>query len=249
MHVLVVNPNTTEAMTRLIAAATTAAAHPTTTVEAVTSKTGPASIEGYYDEALAVPGLLRAIARGEAAGADGAVIACFDDTGLDAARALVAIPVVGTCEAALAAAGMVARRISIVTTLPRSVAPIEALVARYGMQGRARVHASGIPVLALEDDPGARVRLRIAIDRAVALDGSDAVVLGCAGMADLAATLATELGLPVIDGVAAGIKMIEALVGLRLKTSKAGAYAPPLAKAYSGVLAEFAPDALTASPS
>ena len=84
----IVNPNTTAAMTKTIAAAAARVARPDTVIRAVSSAFGPASIEGAYDDAFAVPGLLARIAEGEAEGADAHVIACFDDTGLDAARAL-----------------------------------------------------------------------------------------------------------------------------------------------------------------
>lgn len=245
MRILLVNPNTTSSMTETIAQAARAVAAPGTAVEAATSTMGPASIEGYYDEALAVPGLLLEIGRGERDGADAAIIACFDDTGLDAARALASIPVLGICEAALATAAFVAHRIAVVTTLDRSVVPIERLVARYGLAGRVHVRAAGIPVLAL-DDPrsGALARLRHAVRAAIDEDGAEAVVLGCAGMADLARSLSRECGVPVVDGVAAAVKQAEALVGLGLRTAKRGAYAPPPPKAYAGLLAPFAPAAL-----
>src|SRR5258707_537111 len=128
MRILVVNPNTTASMTEKIAASARAVASAGTVIEAVTSAIGPESIEGYYDEAFAVPGLVQAIMAGEKDGVDGAVIACFDDTGLDAARSAVAIPVVGICEAALQVATLLAHRCAIVTTLPRSIPPIENLV-------------------------------------------------------------------------------------------------------------------------
>lgn len=67
------------------------------------------------------------------------------------------------------------------------------------------------------------------------------ITLGCAGMTALAARLAGELGLPVIDGVVAGVKLLEALVGLGLKTSKVGGYAKPIPKSYKGLLKPFAP--------
>ncbi len=213
-------------MTAKIGEAARSVAAVDTEILAVNPAMGPASIEGFYDEALALPGLLQEIAKGEAAGAHGVVIACFDDTGLDAARALATVPVVGICESALAAAGMIATKISVVTTLSRSLVPIEGLVRRYGFAERARVHASDIPVLTLEDPAsGARSILRTAIKAALESDGSDAVVLGCAGMANLARDLSAEFSVPVIDGVTAGVKMVEALVGLGLKTSKGGAYA------------------------
>jgi allantoin racemase len=60
-------------------------------------------------------------------------------------------------------------------------------------------------------------------------------------MADLAATLSVRFNIPVIDGVAAAVKQAEALVGLKLRTSRRGAYAFPAAKHNSGILQPFAP--------
>lgn len=236
MRILVVNPNTTETMTDTIAAAAVAAAAGTTAIVAATSTEGPASIEGYLDEAMAVPGLLDAIRRGERDGARAAIIACFDDTGLDAARAMTAIPVIGICEAALSLAGFVAQRFTVVTTSERSRVPVENLVDRYGMRLRARVRAAGIPVLALEDPcSGAVDRLRAEIRLALDQDHAEAIVLGCAGMATLAMRLREEFGVPVIDGVGAAVKQAEALVTLGLATSKRGAYAYPAEKQRSPV--------------
>ncbi|KAA3449520.1 Asp/Glu/hydantoin racemase [Mesorhizobium sp. SARCC-RB16n] len=247
VRILVVNPNTTASMTETIAAAARSVACVWTEIVAVTSSMGPASIEGYYDEALAVPGLLTEIAAGERAGAQAAIIACFDDTGLDAARAMAAIPVIGICEAALSMACFIAQRFTVVTTTERSRVPVEGLVQRYGMSGRARVRAAEIPVLALEDPAsGAVGKLRDEIARAVEEDRAEAIVLGCAGMADLAHRLQSEFGLPVVDGVGAALKQAEALVALGLSTSKRGAYANPLAKPYHGMLKSFSPGAVAA---
>ena len=239
----VINPNTTASMTAKIGAAAHAVAAPGTVIEAVNPDMGPASIEGFYDEALSLPGLLTEIAKGEQSGTAGHVIACFDDTGLDAARSLAQAPVVGIGEAAFHLASLVAGRFAVVTTLARSIAAIEANLVRYGLATRcARVRAAEVAVLALEEqDSPAREKISAEIARAVSEDRAEAVVLGCAGMADLAADLSREHGVPVIDGVAAAVKLVEALAALGLRTSKAGAYASPLPKAYAGMLTGFAP--------
>jgi allantoin racemase len=236
VEILVVNPNTTASMTDKIGAAARAAAGPGTRITPVSPATGPESIEGYYDEALAVPGLLVEIARGEARGVAGHVIACFDDTGLDAARVIARAPVVGIGEAAFHAASLVAGRFSVVTTLGRSVPGIEHNLVRYGLATRcARVRAAEVPVLALEDPRSdARARIEAEIHAAKREDRAEAIVLGCAGMADLAAALSARHDLPVIDGVAAAVVFIEALVRLGLQTSKQGGYAPTRSKSVKG---------------
>ena len=242
MRILVLNPNTSAGMTATIGAAAKSAASAGTEIEARNPAMGPVSIEGYYDEAFALPGLLQEIMAAESLGFDGAVIACFDDTGLDAARSAVAMPIVGICEAATHLAALIAHRFTVVTTLPRSIPPLEQLMQRYGVAARCKVRAADVPVLALED-PGSEAVARIRAEIAAALteDRAEAIILGCAGMTKLASALAAEFGLPVIDGVAAGVKLVEALAGLELRTSKLGGYASPLPKRYAGLLAPFAP--------
>ncbi|MDQ0474773.1 aspartate/glutamate racemase family protein [Labrys wisconsinensis] len=241
-RILVINPNTTASMTAKIGAAARAAASPGTDIVAVNPADGPASIEGYVDEAYSVPGLLQEIRAGERQGVDAHIIACFDDTGLEAARSLAGAPVVAIGEAAFHMACLVAGRFSVVTTLSRSIPAIEHNLVKYGLAGRcARVRAAEVPVLALEDPASGAVELIAEeIEAARREDRAEAVVLGCAGMADLAARLSARHGLPVLDGVACAVRLTEGLVALGLRTSKLGGYASPLPKAYAGRYADEA---------
>lgn len=244
MRIRLINPNTTAAMTETAARAARSVAAAGTVIEAATATMGPESIEGFYDEACALPGLLAEIARAEREGANAAIVACFDDTGLDAARSLARIPVVGLCEAAVATAAFIAPRFAIVTTLERSIVPIEGLLARYGMGSRCRVYAAGVPVLSLEEaDLDSLGRIKAAFAGALADPQCGAIVLGCAGMADMVQSLSETSGVPVVSPVGAAVKQCEALVALGLKTAKRGAYAAPLPKRYDGILAGFAPAA------
>ena len=241
MRIHVVNPNTTASMTAKIGVAAKAVASPGVEVTAVNPEFGPVSIEGYFDEAFSVPGLIAEI--GKAKGADAFIVACFDDTGLDAARCATEAPVVGIGEAAFHMASLVAAKFSVVTTLSRSIIPIEHNLAKYGLAARcARVRAAEVPVLALEE-PGsnARVTIEKEIERALAEDGAEAIVLGCGGMTDLARDLERKAGVPVLDGVACAVSLAESLVRLGLRTSKRNTYAAPLAKAYTGEFKRFAP--------
>jgi allantoin racemase len=227
-------------MTDLIGRSARAAAGPGTAVVAVHPQMGPASIESHYDEALAVPGLLEQIAAGEADGAAGSVIACFGDPGLDAAREVAAGPVVGIAEAGMRAATYLGRSFGVVTTLQRTTGRAWDLAGRYGVREQCRtVRAVEIPVLALEHEPAARSRIAAECEDVVRSDGCDAIVLGCAGMADLAAELTARVGVPVVDGVAAAVVTVEGLVRLGLSTGKRGEFAPPPPKSYSGALESF----------
>ena len=243
MRIKLINPNTTSSMTRTIGVAASAAASPGVDVVAVSSGHGPASIECHYDEAMACVGLLDEVRKGEAEGVDAYVIACFGDPGLDAAREIARGPVLGIAEAAMRAASFLATGFSIVTTLKRTVVIAEHLVDKYGLRQHCRrVRACEIPVLELEHPQSDAYRTILAeCQRALTEDDSGAIVLGCAGMADLCQRLSDALGVPVIDGVTVATSMAEALVRARLATSKLGDYAYPLAKPYSGLLTPFAP--------
>ncbi len=114
---------------------------------------------------------------------------------------------------------------------------------KYGLAARCgRVRAAEVPVLALEDrGSDARRRIEVEIEAAKREDRAEAIVLGCAGMVDLAAALSTRHGLPVVDGVTAAVVLIESLVRLGLATSKVGGYAEPLPKAVAGASVLFPP--------
>jgi allantoin racemase len=251
MRIRVINPNTTISMTETIGAAARAVAAPGTEIIAVTSDAGPVSIEGHYDEAMSFVGLVDEIRKGEEEGTSAYVIACFGDPGLLGARELTRAPVLGIAEAAMHAASFVATGFSIVTTLERTRIIAEHLVRNYGMEHYCRgVRATDVPVLELEN-PGSNARAIILkeCERAIAEDKSGAVVLGCAGMADLGRFLKQRLQVPVIDGVAAAVKFAEALVGLGLNTSKHGDLGFPLFKPYTGKLENYSPSCVLRSNS
>ena len=242
MKIKVINPNTTASMTEKIGAIARSVASSGTEIIACNPDLGPVSIEGHYDEALSVVGILDEIRRGEAAGIDGYVIACFGDPGLLAARELATAPVIGIAEAAMHAASFIATGFSIVTTLGRTKIIARHLVNNYGMSHLCRqIRAIDLPVLSLEDTEIKNLILE-ECSRAIAEDECGAIILGCGGMADLATSISHELGIPVIDGVSAAVKFIEALVGLQLSTSKTGDLAYPIAKPYTGILFSFKSD-------
>ena len=210
-----------------IGAAARRVASAETEIIAMNSANGPASIEGFYDEAMSLAGMLAVIRN--TPDFDAVVIACFDDTGLDAARCLTDKPVIGIGEAAYHMASMISNKFSVVTTLARSVPALEHNLHRYGLIARcARVRSSEVAVLDLEH-PGSDACNRISaeVSRAISEDRAEAIVLGCAGMADLADALGKEHGLPVLDGVVCAIGLAEAMVKLKLLTSRHGGYSPP----------------------
>ncbi len=232
MKIALINPNSTASMTDKVRQAASKVAAPGTEILAINPTDTPVSIEGHYDEAVALVGLLRELKNAQTWGADAYVIACFDDPGIGACREVVTAPVLGICEAAMHIASTLATSFSVVTTLRRSAPIIEAAARRYGMAHLCKnVRAAEIPVLDLETDSNAAAKkIEQETRRAIAEDHCEAIILGCAGMADLAEELTKKCGIPVIDGVVCALKMCEAIVGAGLSTSKIGAYAPPREK-------------------
>jgi allantoin racemase len=243
MKIRVINPNTTAAMTEKIGAAAIRVASPGTQIVASNPRSGPESIESHFDEAISAVGVLEEVRAGELEQTDAYILACFGDPGLLAARELTHAPVIGIAEAAFHLAALISTRFSIVTTLGRTGIIAEHLLQSYGFAHHCRrVRAAEIPVLDLEHN--GNLALDRIIDeclRAKAEDNIGAIVLGCGGMADLTAQISEAVGLPIVEGVTAAVKLAEALVSLQLGTSKHGDLDFPRPKAFSGQFAYLSP--------
>jgi allantoin racemase len=213
-QVLVVNPNTNPVVTRRVRAAAAGFESPALRMEVVNPPQGPHSIETAVERELAERETLALIGSRAATGYDAYVLACFDDLALAGARALVSVPVVGTCEAALAAAHALSPRFAVVTTFDAAVPGIRALMQRHGAGPLATVRAAGIGVAeAASAGEEAMRRLIDTARAAVAEDGAEAILLASGGLTGLGPTLSVALGLPVVDGVAAAIAAAVQRVG------------------------------------
>jgi len=232
MKLAIINPNSTESMTKKCEEVALKFKNPDTEIWASNPSDSPKSIEGHFDEVKSLMGLMSEIKKAKEWGADAYVIACFDDPGLEAARELVDGPVIGICEAAMHMTSIVSSSFSVVTTLNRAIPIIEELSHKYGMDKFCRkVRAANIPVLALEDGTcNAMEKIESEILKAVKEDNCEAIILGCAGMADLTIELSKRCNIPVVDGVLCAIKMAESMVGAKLQTSKINSYAYPIEK-------------------
>lgn len=221
MKIKIINPNTTQSMTDKIAASAKIVANSDTQIIAVSPQMGPATIESYYDEALSAVGVLEEIRQGELLDVDAYVIACFGDPALYAAREISSAPVIGIAEAAMRTASYVSTGFSVVTTLQRTVNMSWHLAHRYGATPFCKMFE--LVTLQLKSWSFLTQMLIEPYEmsaKALAEDKSDAIVLGCAGMSDLCIKLQNELGVIVIDGVAAAVKQAEMLVQLNLKPAK-----------------------------
>lgn len=236
MRIKIINPNTTESFTERCLIAGRAVAAPGTVILAGQPSRGTPSVESYVDEATAILGVIEQVRAGEAEGMDGYVIACFGDTGLEAAREVATGPVVGMTEAALYAAALIAPVFSIVTLPPRTRVFAERVLWHAGLERRCRIRTIDVAVLELEDEASVIMEPFIAeARRAILEDNAEAIILGCAGLQPLVEPLSLTLGVPVIEGVAAAVKLAEGLVAMRLATSKRGAWGyPPQASGRPG---------------
>ena len=239
--ICIINPNATKAMTQKIDLTAKKFASADTEILSVEPSVGPESIEGFYDEAFCIPGLVEEIEKHS--DADSYIIACFDDTGLEVIRSITEKPVIGIGEAAYHIATMVAGNFTVITTLSRSIRPLTHNLKKYGLfENCVKVTAIEVPVLDLENISKENLdKLNKGIQNTIENDNAEAIILGCAGMADLAKSLETKHKLPVIEGVSSAVVLAESLVNLQIKTSKVGSYALPRKKEYMGYLNKFKP--------
>jgi allantoin racemase len=202
---------------------------PGTTVEARPHGKGPRSIESMWEEYLSVPSLLESVVELEREGYDAVVPGCFGDPGIDGARELVTIPVLGPGATSMVVAANLGHRFSIVTVLENVVRPLENLALLTGVHAKlASVRQIGIPVLELNSDPEATFRRLIDVSRdVIEHDRADVLVLGCGTLSFRAAELQAAVGVPVINPLQVTLKMAELLVSSGLSHSKRSHPVPP----------------------
>lgn len=205
--IVIINPNSTVSMTEAMLA-TAQKASPQTQIEAWTSHDGPPAIQGPTDHTLCIPPLLKLVAKATDQRARAIIIGCSDDTGLAEARAIADCPVIGIGQAAYHMAALTGPRFSVVTTLEVSVPILFQNVHDLGFGGYlAKVRASGVPVLALEEDADrAAEKVLAEIARAQDEDDIQSVVLGCAGMSHIPARASSDIRVRLIDGVVAAAR-------------------------------------------
>jgi allantoin racemase len=235
IRINVINGNTFEPMTQGINESAQAACFPGTEVVTTQPQAGPSSLESYYDEYLAVPGILEQIILAKDS-FDAFVIACWGDPGVEAAREITTKPVIGIAEASMYVANMLAARWGVVTTQHRTLDIIEKTIYKAGFAHRCvSIRTTGLAVIETETARQATIDALEAAGRlAIMEDKAEALCLGCAGMSRLDVELEQRLGIPIIDAVAAAVKLAEALAGLQKQTSKALTYKFPELKLIKG---------------
>ena len=222
-RIVVVNPNSTEAVTRGIDEAVAPlrfADGPE--IDCLTLAEGPPGVETQR-HVDGVVGPLCALIGREDNRADAFVIACFSDPGLHSARETTRHPVFGISAAAMTAALNLGDRFAIIAILPASVSRHRRDIHQMGLQARfAGELPIGLGVTELEGDPAAvEARMAEVGGRLVAEQGADVLILGCAGMARYRTPLEKRLGVPVLDPSQAAVAQAVAAVRLG-RTTAAG---------------------------
>ena len=240
MKLLVINPNISGDVTALIRAEAERSAAPATELVVETAAYGVEYIETRLESLIAAGAVAEVIAA-HAGQVDGVVVAAFGDPGMPALKELVDVPVIGITEAALCAAALQGHRFSIIAISDRITAWYRECVEGFGLGGRLASIRSISQALGgigtVQDDFGPT--LVTLAKQAVAEDGADVVILAGAPLAGLAREVAGQIPVPVVDGIGAGIRLAEAVVGLASGTHRAGAFAPPPVKRRHGLPADL----------
>lgn len=206
-RILVINPNTNPAVTQRVRAVAERHASAEVSFDVVNPSQGPFSIESQTDRQEAQGHVLALIRDSGKTSYAACVMACFDDLALEEARALLGVPVIGTCEAGIEAARAVSRRFTIVTTVHSAISGIRTLMQKYDAGSQATVRAAGIGVAEAARAQGStQERLLQTVRDAIREDGAEAILLASGGLTGQALVIANAVGLPVIDGVEAAIR-------------------------------------------
>jgi allantoin racemase len=193
---------------------------------------GPASIESRLDDELAAVGILEQAILAAGQGADAIVVNCMDDPGVEPAREMVTIPVVGPAEASTHLAGQLGDTFAILTTSEEDIPVVWELLHQLGAAGRcAGIVALGLPVLELEADPEGTYDRCLEAATAAIEGGAAVLIAGCTLLSGHTDRLQRDLAargtaVPVIDPLEAALHHAVTLTRLGIRHSPA-AYPPP----------------------
>jgi allantoin racemase len=234
MRILVINPNTSESMTDHIRRELTRIKRPDTELTVVHPPKGPETIESAYDEAQAIPPTLELVKKGNREGFQAVILACFSDPGLEAAKEVSEIPVIGIEESTLHMAAMLGARFTVVTPRRNRVPTKRVHVHMRGLDYYlASVRCLDLATAEADSNPKeAKKRILKVARKAVEEDGAEIIILGCAGMAGYGAEIERKLKVKVLDPAAIGLKVAEAMADLGLAQSKRGLFATPPKKVF-----------------
>jgi allantoin racemase len=225
VKILLINGNTTQAITDRCAAVARQTAGADTDIIAVNAVRGPSVIGTRAENALAHGAIIELLAE-HGARCDAAVIAVSFDTAVDGAREAAPFPVVGMTEASLHAAALLGGPIGFIGPGKRVRNVYRETIERTGLAGRI----AGIRALDPRDqdyvDPANLVAPTIQFaQELVEHDGAESIVVAGAALAGLTERVQAGVSVPVIDGIAAGVVMAQALVRLGRPKPTAGSYA------------------------
>ncbi|MDE0304947.1 MAG: aspartate/glutamate racemase family protein [Albidovulum sp.] len=205
-RMLVINPNSNQAVTGKIREVVGSVDLAGCDVDVTHPAGAPHAIATPEDRQAVEPDVVAMVQAAHAAGATGFVLACFDDIGVHASRLLVEGPVIDASEAGFIEIQRSARRFSVVTTFQGAVERISALAEKQGVEGLCSVRAAGIDVGDAISGKGLAMLLET-VSHTIIQDNPDAILLGSGGYAGLSERVARHAKLPIVDGVAAAIKL------------------------------------------
>jgi allantoin racemase len=206
--ILVINPNSTEAVTRGIDEACEPlriAGGPR--VEVMTLKEGPPGIETQQHVDSVVPPLLDTVRR-EQGDYDAFVIACYSDPGLHSLREATKKPVLGISECGILAALTLGQKFGVIAILDKSIPRHLRYMGAMGVIDRLAAElAVGLPVVELSNEEKTFGRM-VEVGQALrAAHGANVLVMGCAGMARYRKPLQDAVGIPVVEPTQAAVAM------------------------------------------
>jgi len=238
MRLLIVNSNTSQRVTDVVAAAARRFAAPGTELDFATGTFGAGVIASRTENAIAAHATVDLVAR-HAHSCDGVLIAVSYDSGLRAARELLGVPVMGITEASLLAALTLGTRIGLVVWGRGAVSVYLETIDSYGLGSRiCGTRRLDMPFTG--EDAALDDALLGAARDLVSRDDAEVIVLVGAVLAGRSLGIECRLDVPVLDGVRCAMPMLEAMVRIGARPAASGSYAAPGARATDGLSAELA---------
>lgn len=241
MRLLIINSNTSQRVTDLVAAAAHRFATPGTELDFATGTFGASVIASRTENAIAAHATVDLVAR-HAHSCDGVLIAVSYDSGLRAGRELLGVPVLGITEASLLAALTLGTRIGLVVWGRGAVPVYLEMIDTYGLGSRiCGTRRIDVPFGGEDGEEAALDEAIITAARdLVAQESAEVIVLVGAVLAGRSLGIESHVEVPVLDGVRCAMPMLEAMVRIGARPAISGSYASPAGRVTDGLSVELA---------
>lgn len=214
-NILVINPIATDEWNEYDKQYFTKNADKTTNVDVTNIIKGPKTIESKKDEIDSIPGILEVVEKSKG-NYDGFLINCFLGPGVEEAREIVNVPVIGPGITSFYIASLLCDSFGVISPSKEVIEIVNDMVHSINLEDKFVGVADlnlGVDDL-LVDYKLTKEKIVSAANELITNLKAEAIIFGCTGLVSFSEEIKSQIDVPLIEPAAVSLKMLELLINL-----------------------------------